>query len=243
MFKDRVNHDPVIYHHHITSPFTSRPARTESLSEHAYRDIRRMIVQLDLAPGAVIREDGLQSLLTLGRTPIREALQRLVRDQFVTVIPRRGMYVSSIDVGDLAVLYETRAILEPYAMRLACARGDDAVWDEMGTLLESAKDSSSPVELLEIDRQCRELVWAAADNRFLTNQLDMLYAHSDRLWHLYLGDVADLHDMIAEHRAILTALRADDADSAAEQIEAHMRRFDEQIRNAVRRRLDSPLPS
>ncbi len=200
-----------------------------------------MIVQLELAPGAVIREDTLQSALGMGRTPIREALQRLVRDQFVTVIPRRGMYVSSIDVGDLAVLYETRAILEPYAMRLACARGDESVWDEMATLLENATDSSSPVELLEIDHQCRELVWAAADNRFLTNQLDMLYAHSDRLWHLYLGDVADLHDMIAEHRAILTALRANDADRAAELIEAHMRRFDEQIRKAVRRRLDSPL--
>jgi len=235
--KDRVIHDPVIYHHHITRPQT----HSESLSEQAYRDIRRMIVHLDLAPGAVIREDVLQSSLQLGRTPIREALQRLVRDQFVTVIPRRGMYVSSIDVGDLAVLYETRAILEPYAMRLACARGDEVVWDEMATLLEDATDSSSPVELLEIDRQCRELVWAAADNRFLTNQLDMLYAHSDRLWHIYLGDVADLHDMIAEHRAILTALRADDAERAAELIEAHMRRFDEQIRSAVRRRLDSPL--
>ncbi len=235
--KDRVDHDPVIYHHHITQV----APRTESLSEQAYRDIRRMIVQLELAPGAVIREDALQSALELGRTPIREALQRLVRDQFVTVIPRRGMYVSSIDVGDLAVLYETRAILEPYAMRLACARGDEVVWDEMATLLEIATGSSSPVELLEIDRQCRELVWAAADNRFLTNQLDMLYAHSDRLWHLYLGDVADLHDMIAEHREILTALRADHADRAAELIEAHMRRFDEQIRSAVRRRLDSPL--
>ncbi len=236
MVKDRVDHDLVIYHDHITPS----PPPT-SLSEQAYRDIRRMIVQLELAPGAVIREDALQSSLALGRTPIREALQRLVRDQFVTVIPRRGMYVSSIDVDDLAVLYETRAILEPYAMRLACARGDDAVWDEMANLLESATDVSSPEELLEIDRRCRELVWAAADNRFLTNQLDMLYAHSDRLWHLYLGDVADLHDMIAEHRAILTALRAEDADQAAELIEAHMRRFDEQIRNAVRRRLDSPL--
>ena len=53
-----------------------------------------MIVALELAPGAVIREDALQQQLGLGRTPIREALQRLVRDQFVTVIPRRGMYVS-----------------------------------------------------------------------------------------------------------------------------------------------------
>lgn len=223
----------MIYLYHITTPL--------SLSERAYVEIRNMIVRLDLAPGAVIREESLQHDLGLGRTPIREALQRLVRDQFVTVIPRRGMYVSSIDVSDLALLYETRAILEPYAMRLACARGTDEAWDDMAAVLERAHADSSPVELLAIDRRCRELVWAAADNRFLTDQLDMLYAHSDRLWHLYLGDVADLQGMIAEHREILVALRAHDADRAAELIERHMHRFDEQIRTAVRRRLDSPL--
>lgn len=223
----------MIYLYHIT--------RQLSLSERAYHEIRRMIVRLDLAPGDVIREELLQQSLGLGRTPIREALQRLVRDQFVTVISRRGMYVSSIDVGDLALLYETRAILEPYAMRLACARGTGEAWDDMAVLLEGAAAGSSPTELLEIDRRCRELVWAAADNRFLTDHLDMLYAHSDRLWHLYLGDVADLHGMIAEHREILSALRGRDADRAAELIEAHMHRFDQQIRTAVRRRLDSPL--
>ena len=88
-------------------------------------------------------------------------------------------------------------------MRLACARGTDQMWDDMAAVLEQAVTGSSPVELLAIDRRCRELVWEAADNRFLTDQLDMLYAHSDRLWHLYLGDVADLHGMIAEHREIL----------------------------------------
>ena len=200
-----------------------------------------MIVRLDLAPADVIREEALQQTLRLGRTPIREALQRLVRDQFVTVISRRGMFVSSIDIGELALLYETRAILEPYAMRLACARGTTGAWDDMAASLAGAAADSSPNELLEIDRRCRELVWAAADNRFLTDHLDMLYAHSDRLWHLYLGDVADLHSMIAEHRQILDALRARDADRAAELIEAHMHRFDQQIRNAVRRQLDSPL--
>ena len=210
-------------------------------SERAYIEIRRMIVRLDLAPADVIREEALQQTLGLGRTPIREALQRLVRDQFVTVISRRGMYVSSIDIGELALLYETRAILEPYAMRLACARGTTGAWDDMAALLAGAAADSSPNELLEIDRRCRELGWAAADNRFLTDHLDMLYAHSDRLWHLYLGDVADLHSMIAEHREILDALRARDADRAAELIEAHMHRFDQQIRNAVRGQLDSPL--
>ena len=68
----------------------------------------------------------------------------------------------------------------------------------------------------------------------------MLYTQSDRLWHLYLGDVADARRTIDEHRAILEALRDRDADRAAELIAAHMRRFDEEIRSAVRRRLDVP---
>ena len=212
-----------------------------SLSERAYHEIRRMIVRLELAPGAVIRDDELQRTLGLGRTPIREALQRLVRDQFVTVIPRRGMFVSGVDVSELALLYETRARLEPYAMRLACARGTAAHWDEMSRVLETARPKSTPDELLQVDRRCREIVWEAAANRFLTDTLDMLYAHSDRLWHLYLGDVADLHTMIDEHRSILTALRKGKADRAATLIEAHMRNFDEQIRSAVQRRLTSPL--
>ncbi len=200
-----------------------------------------MIVRLELAPGDVIRDDQLQATLGLGRTPIREALQRLVRDQFVTVIPRRGMFVSGIDVAELPLLYETRAILEPYAMRLACARGQRHHWEEMAAVLERATPASSPDELIEIDRRCRELVWEAADNRFLTDTLDMLYAQSDRLWHLYLGDVADLHLMIQEHRDILLALRTGDADTAAELIESHMRVFDGHIRAAVQRRLSSPL--
>lgn len=212
-----------------------------SLSERAYHEIRRMIVRLELAPGAVVRDDELQAHLGLGRTPIREALQRLERDQFVTVIPRRGVFVSGVDVSELALLYETRATLEPYAMRLACARGTNSTWEGIAEVLQRATPKSSPDELIDIDRRCRELVWEAADNRFLTATLDMLYAQSERLWHLYLGDVADLHLMIDEHRAILTALRKGQADRAAELIEAHMRNFDEQIRHAVQRRLTSPL--
>jgi DNA-binding GntR family transcriptional regulator len=228
-----VAQDSVIYLYHITAPM--------SLSERAYREIRRMIVRLDLAPGAVVREDQLQATLGLGRTPIREALQRLERDQLVTVVPRRGVFVNNIDVGDLGLLYETRCMLEPYAMRLAAARGSEHQWAEMDAVLEQAGPRSSADELLAIDRRCREIVWEAADNRFLTDTLDMLYVQSDRVWHLYLGDIADLHEMVEEHREILDALRAGDGDRAATLIEAHMRRFDEQIRTAVRRRLASPL--
>ncbi len=200
-----------------------------------------MIVTLELAPGAVVRDDLLQAQLGLGRTPIREALQRLVRDQFVTIIPRRGMYVSSIDVSELSTLYETRAILEPYVMRLACARGRATDWEAMASALARANAESSPTQLLEIDRECREIVWAAADNRFLTETLDMLYAQSDRLWHLYLSDVAAPEQVIYEHRAIHAVLVDGDGERAATLIESHMRAFNDKIGDAVRRRLESPL--
>jgi GntR family transcriptional regulator, rspAB operon transcriptional repressor len=208
------------------------------MSERAYSEIRRMIVRLVLAPGDVVREDDLQAALGIGRTPIREALQRLARDQFVTVIPRRGMYVSGVDVGDLSLLYETRATLEPFAIRLASARGNATSWQAMAATLDALAPDATSDELLDADRRCREIVWAAAGNRFLTSTLDTLYAHSDRLWHLYLGGIADLHVMINEHRDIHAALVAGDADGAAARIELHMRRFNDQINDAVRARLE-----
>jgi DNA-binding GntR family transcriptional regulator len=212
------------------------------LSTQAYERIRRMIVRLDLAPGAVLREDDLRAALGIGRTPIREALQRLARDQFVTVLPRRGMFVSSIDVDELSTLYETRAVMEPYAARLACRRGTPAQWAEMGDVIEqSLRSGVAPDALLAVDRRCHEIIWSAAGNRFLTDTLDNLYAHSDRVWHMYLADVADTRHAVDEHIEILELLRAADADACAAAVEAHVRSFDAQVRDAVTRRLTSPL--
>ncbi len=201
-----------------------------------------MIVRLELAPGDVLHEHDLQAALGIGRTPVREALQRLARDQFVTVIPRRGMFVSSIDVDELATLYETRAMMEPYVARLACRRGTAAHWAEMADVIEqSLRSGVPPDDLLAVDRRCHEIIWDAAGNRFLTDTLDNLYAHSDRVWHMYLADVADTRHAVDEHIEILDLLRSGDADACAAAVEAHVRSFDHQVRDAVTRRLSSPL--
>ncbi len=232
----------LIYQHGISAVSTADLPGSEqptSLAERAFDEIRRMIIRLELAPGDVVREADLQDRLGIGRTPIREALQRLARDHFVTVIPRRGMFVSAIDVAELATLYETRAVMEPYVARLACSRGTPEDWDEMAAVLaETEAPGRTPEELIELDRRCHEIIWRAADNRFLTDTLDTLYAQSDRLWHMYLADVAEMHDSVDEHAAILAALRAGHARKAADLVEAHVRSFDAQVRAAVRARLD-----
>ena len=148
----------------------------QSLSEQAYTDLRDRIVRLEFAPGDVLREDALQERLALGRTPIREALQRLAREHFITVIPRRGMFVSGIDVSELSMLFETRTVLEPYAARLAAARGTDDHWTRMQGALDAVASATGNEDLMRIDRLGHEIMWEAASNRFLVDTLDMLYA-------------------------------------------------------------------
>lgn len=212
-----------------------------SLSEQAYNDLRDRIVRLEFAPGDVLREDALQDRLGLGRTPIREALQRLAREHFITVIPRRGMFVSGIDVSELSMLFETRSVLEPYAARLAAARGTREHWEAMQAALDRVATADGNEDLMAIDRVGHEVMWEAAGNRFLVDTLDMLYAQSDRLWHLYLADVSDMNEAVDEHAEILGALRSGNSERAGELMEEHIRAFDAQIRTAVTERLESPL--
>ena len=95
--------------------------------------------------------------------------------------------------------------------------------------------------LMDVDRRCHEIIWEAAGNRFLTDTLDVLYAQSDRVWHLYLADVADTRHAVDEHAIILDALESGDADHVGALVEAHVRSFDDQVREAVTARLASPL--
>jgi DNA-binding GntR family transcriptional regulator len=215
-----------------------------SLGETAYSQIKQWIVRLDLAPGSVVSEEDLQTRTGIGRTPIREALQRLERDQLVTIIPRRGVMVSLIDLGDLALLYESRSILEPYVHRLAAARGTTEHWDVMRDALarvDAMGDTAPWTALLDVDRICHEVVWAAADNRFLTQTLDLLYSQSERLWHQYVRNESDLRDALDEHREVLAALRNGDGETAAKLIENHVRNFENQTREVLQKRLRSPL--
>ncbi len=208
-------------------------SRPVSLSDQAYRAIKRLIVTLELAPDAVVDEVQLQERLQVSRTPIREAIQRLEREQFVRVVPRRGVFVTTIAVGELATLFETRRVVEPYAARLAAERGAPELWNELDGVLAVVHAGTDAVETLAVDRRCHELMWAGAQNRFLTDTLDMLYAQSERVWYLYLRDSFEMHDVLAEHAAMLDALRDGDGDRCEKLMADHVKTFHDEIRSAA----------
>jgi DNA-binding GntR family transcriptional regulator len=214
---------------HINRP---RLPDDQSLADRAYYAIREWIVTLDLAPGSVVNERELMGRLGLGRTPVREALRDLAREQLVDVFPRRGMFVSGVVVGDIAGLSEVRLVLETEAARLAAERRNETDLEETAALLdELARLSGAHGErrLIDLDERIHRHVARCAHNPFLEATLEQYYVLALRIWFLALERVA-LGAAIGEHHAILEAIRDGDADRAADVMQAHVVSFERAIR-------------
>ena len=215
---------------HINQP---RAPDEQSLSDRAYYAIRELIVTLELAPGSVVSERELMEQLGVGRTPVREALRDLAREQLVEVFPRRGIFVSGVDVGDIAGLSEVRLVLECQAARLAAERSNDADRAETERLLEELAGTTGDHDerqLIDLDQRIHRHVYRCTHNPFLEATLEEYYVLTLRIWFLALDRVERLGDAIREHHAILEAIRDRDPGRAETVMRAHVEGFERAMR-------------
>ena len=207
-----------------------------SLSDQAYYRIRELIVTLELAPGSLVSERELMERLSVGRTPVREALRALARERLVEVYPRRGMFVSRVDVRDLAGLSEVRNTLEPRAARLAAERATDADRAGIDVLLaelDTVGDAPNERVLIDLDQRIHRHIYDCTHNRFLATTLNEYYVLTLRIWFLALDRVARLRDAVREHRELLEAIRDGDTDRAEETMTRHVRGFEDAVRRVL----------
>ena len=211
-------------------------ADARSHADQAYYRIRELIVTLELPPGSLVNERALMQRLALGRTPVREALRALARERLIEVYPRRGMFVSAVYVRDLAGLSEVRDALEPYAARLAAERATTEDRDAIATLLDEldrVEDAPDERALIDLDQRIHHHVYRCAHNAFLEETLDEYYVLTLRIWFLALDRVARLDDAVREHRELLEAVRAGDAERAEDAMRRHVRGFEDAIRRVL----------
>jgi DNA-binding GntR family transcriptional regulator len=205
-----------------------------SLAERAYLLIRDRIVTLQLAPGSVIEEAALREQLQLGRTPIREALQRLALERLVTSVPNRGWFVTDVNVVDLARVAELRVELEGYAARLAAERAgpdDLAALDRLREEVADMGDVESDL-VMQLDQRVHRAVWRASRNRFLEDACEQQFTHSLRHWFLVLRHVR-LREAVAEHSELFDAIVAHDGGRAEEAMRSHVADFDAEVRRVL----------
>jgi DNA-binding GntR family transcriptional regulator len=204
--------------------------QASSLADRAYVAIRDLMVSLELPPGALIDERQLVESLGIGRTPVREALRRLAQEQLVEVFPRRGMFVTGVDVRDLARISEVRAALEPEAARLAAERASDEERDELADLSDRIKGGA---DLMSLDEQIHRVIYAAAHNHLLEKTLGEYYVLALRIWMIALDQSDDLEDAVEAHRDLIHEIVVGNAEGAAEIMRAHVEGFEQAMRKVL----------
>jgi DNA-binding GntR family transcriptional regulator len=202
-----------------------------SQSELAYRRILERIVSLEMPPGSVVNEARLREELGIGRTPIREALQRLARENLVRSVPHRGTFVTDVNITDLARITEVRVVLEAHAARLAAEKlstADRAAIE--GVLDLVAGLVSDQRELMRLDQLIHRTVYHAARNPFLEATLERYFNLSLRLWYLVLDREVRLREAVDEHAELLRAILAGDGELAETIMRKHVTGFEREIR-------------
>jgi DNA-binding GntR family transcriptional regulator len=201
-----------------------------SLADRAYLAIRDLIVSLELPPGAIVDERQLIESLGIGRTPVREALRRLSQEQLVEVFPRRGMFVTGVDVRDLARISEVRVALEPEAARLAAERATD---EERMTLADLSDLIERGADLMALDERIHRAIYAAAHNHLLEKTLGEYYVLALRIWMIALDRAQDLEQAVEAHRDLIQAIVVANGDRAAETMRAHVENFEQAMRTVL----------
>lgn len=174
---------------------------------------------LKLPPGAVVSEQELSLRLGIGRTPIREALQRLTRERLVTVLPRRGIVVSEINVKSQLRLLEVRRELERLVSRSAARRATTAERTQFRRIAARFRKSAranDDVAFMRTDREFNSLQDAAAHNEFAVGAMGLMHGLSRRFWYHHYRQAADMPLTAELHADIANAIADRDEVRAAE---------------------------
>lgn len=213
----------------IMDPLASHSLMKRSaLSDRVYDHLKTRIIDLDLEPGARLHAETLAAELDVSPTPVREALNRLAAEGIVTAAPYRGFRVSPLlSRGELVQLLQTRQVIEGAAVRQAATSRTEGGLRELVALV-TRMDELSASEPLDVkafnaaDAAFHRLTVSSSGNRFFLQAFDALHTHVQIARHYQGRSVVEARIANAEHRELLTALSAQDAESAGEQARRHI---------------------
>ncbi|RUM96096.1 GntR family transcriptional regulator [Pseudaminobacter arsenicus] len=186
------------------------------VAARAYRALERMIVTLELAPGSLTTEGALIERLSLGRTPVREAIQRLAWEGLINVRPRAGLEIAPLHAADwLRVLDARRGVeivLARSAARFLTAEAA-APFQVTAVAMHNAVLENDVLGFLEADKSLDEALARAADNDFAVRVAAPLQTHSRRFWYRFQSGTG-LAESAGNHVTLIRAILSRDEEAA-----------------------------
>ncbi|HVB76205.1 MAG TPA: GntR family transcriptional regulator [Candidatus Nitrosotalea sp.] len=197
-----------------------------SLRRQVYKSLKDAVLSGDLKPGEIVSEIELARQWEISRAPIREAIRQLEQENLVRSSPRRSATVVGITAASVRDLYEVREVLESLSARLVALRATDLDLDaveELSRGVEQTHDTDDYRSAIVVDDELHRKLANSTRNRVLETQLARVL---DRLMiarMMVRQEPGRLDDIGVEHRALIVALRARDADAAAAAAALHVR--------------------
>jgi DNA-binding GntR family transcriptional regulator len=185
-------------------------------AEEAYHQIERMIVFRDIDPGSLVSESFLMERTGVGRTPVREALQRLARNRMVEIHANKGVLIPPISIEAQLRMLEVRRVLEALAVRLGSHRADSRDRAGMQLMVDRLRQETfTLMAYAETVKETHDLIIAGAHNEYLAETMAPLQGLSRRFWYTHVVDEeTEIKSGANLHVAILQAILGRDPDAA-----------------------------
>ncbi len=193
-----------------------------ALYEEVAERLRQRIFQRELEPGSWIDEHKIADELGISRTPLREALKVLAAEGLVTMKVRRGAYVTEVSEKDLIDVYHLLSLLEADAVAVVAQSGSDAALAELQALHDELEGATQDRDrFFEINERFHLRLLELADNRWRQQMVSDLRKVMKLNRHHSLFKAGRIEESLAEHRAVMQAIRARQADAAAQRMRDH----------------------
>ncbi|MDH7478830.1 MAG: GntR family transcriptional regulator [Syntrophomonadaceae bacterium] len=211
------------------------------LREIVFETLREAIIGGVLKPGERLMEVQLAEEMGVSRTPVREAIRKLELEGFVVMVARKGAYVAGISLKDVTDVFEIRAALEGLAAYLAAGRATEEELEEMERVLvakSASLEASDLSSLVEKDTQFHELLYRASRNQRLIQILSNLREQINRFRAVSLASPGRGKEALEEHKKILEAVAARDAELAQRLGQEHIENAENALLYTMRNNLD-----
>ncbi len=203
----------------------SRRNASMSAMQHVYEELRHRIINFEFEPGANLHMRQLVEDFGTSQTPIREAILKLSGEDLVEVYPQSGTRISLIDVQHARETHFLRLSVEIEVLRVLAKTDNSALIDELESRIERQQvelERSDEAAFKTADNEFHEAMFQAAGVPGLTGLLASRRGHYDRIRGLYLRHHMRRKTVIAEHRAMLKALRSHDEVAAEKAVRTHL---------------------
>ncbi len=197
-----------------------KKAEKKSLKIQAYESLKNKIIECEYAPGSMLNEAEIASQLGFSRTPIREAISILEMEGFLSIVPKKGILVTDILLGDIVQIFQARMEIEPLTLKMA---GPYMKKEDIMKWIRTFESTESTVEATyKIDMAMHLDIVSHCNNHYIIDMMCKVFDKNRRVIIASNENKAHINEARKEHLEILHCILNENYEQGAVKMRAHI---------------------